>query len=214
MSARAALERIRSRPIFAIVRGPSADAALRAARAAVAGGLQLVEVALSSPGAYRVISDLRREYADQILVGAGSVASAEMADRAAKAGAQFVSSPHTSPQIVEYCNHRGLLAMPGAATPSEVMDAWALRVPLVRVLPVSAFGGARYVKSLKEALDEVRLVPVGGIRPEDVAAYFRAGAWAIGIGSGLFVPSDIQAGSFAAVTERAQLVVRAYEHLG
>ena len=214
MNAQAALERVRSRPIFAVVRAPSADSALRAARAAAAGGIGLIEVALSTPGANRVISDVRREYADKLLVGAGSVASVEMADRAIKAGAQFVSSPHTSPLIIDFCKSRNLLVMPGAATPSEIMIAWDLDVLMVRVFPVSALGGSRYIKALKESLEDVRLVPMGGVGPDEVAAYFRAGAWAIGVGTGLFAPDDVRTGSYAAITDRARLLVRAFEHVG
>jgi 2-dehydro-3-deoxyphosphogluconate aldolase/(4S)-4-hydroxy-2-oxoglutarate aldolase len=214
MNALAALDRVRSRPIFAIVRAPSADSALRAARAAATGGITLIEIALSTPGAYRVISDVRREYADKLLVGAGSVVSVETADRAIKAGAQFIGSPHTSPLIIDFCKARNLLVMPGAATFSEIMIAWGLDVPMVRVLPVSAFGGSSYVKALKASLEDVRLVPIGGIRPEEVAGYFGAGAWAIGIGTGLFVPDDVRTGSYAAITDRARLLVQAFEHSG
>ena len=175
MNVHAAFERIRSRPIIATVRAPSADLAVRAANAAVAGGIKVVEVPLTVPGAYRVISDLRREHGDSILVGASSVLSTEAVDRAMKSGAQFATSPHTSFQVLDFCKARGLLAIPGGATPTEIMAAWTYGIPMVKVFPAALLGEAAYLKSLKEALGDVRLVPEGGVGLETIAAYFQIG---------------------------------------
>lgn len=206
-----ALDRILPRPIFAVVRAPSAETAVRAAQAAVVGGLRILEIALGTPGAFRVISDLRREFGGDILVGAGSVITLELADRAIKAGAQFVAMPHTGFQIFEFCMQRQTLAIPAAATPSEILAAWGLSVPFVRLFPAWALGGPSYVHAIKETIDAVRLQPAGGVTPENMPAYFRAGASAVAVGSGLFPPADLQLGTFTAVAERARALVRAYE---
>jgi 2-dehydro-3-deoxyphosphogluconate aldolase/(4S)-4-hydroxy-2-oxoglutarate aldolase len=211
MNAHAAFERIRSRPIIAAVRGPSADAALRAANAAVAGGIRVVEVPLTSPGAYRVISDLRREHGDAILVGAGSVLSTEGADRAMKAGAQFATAPHTSFQTLDFCKARSMLAIPGTATPTEVMTAWSFGVPIVKVFPAALLGGAAYVGTLARAAGDVRLLVEGGVTPENFGEYFESGAHAITVGAGLFLPGDLQVGNWTGIAERARALVRAYE---
>lgn len=213
MNAIAACERLRARPIIAAVRAPTADAALRAAAAAFAGGVRAFEVPLTAPGAFRVISDLRREHGDAILLGAGAVVSPDAADRAVKAGVQFVASPHTSYPVLDFCRSRGLLAIPGAATPTEVMAAWSTGAPLVKVFPAAVFGGAAYVRALRESLGDVRLVPEGGIGPDTIVAHFRAGASAVTIGGGLFMPGDLATANWGAIAERARAMVLACEEL-
>jgi 2-dehydro-3-deoxyphosphogluconate aldolase/(4S)-4-hydroxy-2-oxoglutarate aldolase len=211
MNAHAAFERIRARPIIAAIQAPSADAALKAANAAVAGGIRIVEVPLTSPGAYRVISDLRREHGDTILVGAGSVLSTEGADRAMKAGAQFATAPHTSFQTLDFCKARGVLAVPGAATPTEVMTAWSFGVPIVKVFPAALLGGTGFVKTLARSVGDVRLLVEGGVTPENFAEYLASGAQAVTIGAGLFQPGDLHVGNWSAIAERARGLVRAYD---
>ncbi len=201
------LERIKAQPIFAAVTAPSADSALKAAEAAIAGGLTQIALRLKTPGAYRVVSDLRRIHGDAVLVGAGGVVTDEMADRAVKAGAQFLMLPHTDESILQMCRDRGLLALAGALTPTEVMRAWHLGCPLVCVDPAGPFGGAAYVHWLAEAFEEARLMPSGGVSAENLRDYFRAGAFAVTVGGGLFGAGDIQSGSYGRITQRAKAIV-------
>src|SRR3954447_21475374 len=112
--------------VFAIVRAESAESALRAAEAAIIGGIKLIEVALSTPGSYRVISDLRRRYGDRAVIGAGSVMNVEQIDRAIKSSAQFISMPHTDTALIECCRQRRVPPLIGALTPTEVASAWAM----------------------------------------------------------------------------------------
>jgi 2-dehydro-3-deoxyphosphogluconate aldolase/(4S)-4-hydroxy-2-oxoglutarate aldolase len=207
------LERIKALPIFAAVTAPSADSALKSAEAAIAGGLTQIEIRLSSPGAYRVISDLRREHGDAVLVGAGAVVTEEMADRAVKAGAQFLVSPHTDEAILSMCLERGLVGIAGALTPTEVMRAWHLGCPLVCVDPAGPFGGPAYVHWLAEAFEDARLMPSGGVSSENLRDYFRAGAYAVTLGAGLFRAADIQTASYARITERAKALVQMHGEL-
>jgi 2-dehydro-3-deoxyphosphogluconate aldolase / (4S)-4-hydroxy-2-oxoglutarate aldolase len=213
MNEHPSLERIKALPIFAAVSAPSADSALKSASAAIAGGLTQIEIRLSSPGAYRVISDLRREHGDAVLVGAGSVVTSEMADRAIKAGAQFLSSPHTDDGILTACRERGLLAIAGALTPTEVMHAWNLGCPLVCVNPAGPFGGPAYVHWLADAFEDVRLMPSGGVSNENLRDYIRAGARAATIGAGLFSTADVQTGSYGRITDRAKALVKMYAEI-
>jgi 2-dehydro-3-deoxyphosphogluconate aldolase/(4S)-4-hydroxy-2-oxoglutarate aldolase len=213
MNDHSSLERIRALPIFAAVSAPSADSSLKSAAAAIAGGLTQIEIRLSSPGAYRVISDLRREYADAVLVGAGAVVTEEMADRAVKAGAQFLSSPHTDEAILATCRERGLLGIAGALTPTEVMRAWNLGCPLVCVNPAGPFGGSAYVHWLADAFEDARLMPSGGVSAENMRDYFRAGAHAVTLGAGLFQSADVRTGSYNRITERAKALVGMYEEI-
>jgi 2-dehydro-3-deoxyphosphogluconate aldolase/(4S)-4-hydroxy-2-oxoglutarate aldolase len=213
MNEHPSLERVKKLPIFAAVTAPSADSALKSAAAAIAGGLTQIEIRLSSPGAYRVISDLRREHGDAVLVGAGAVVTEELADRAVKAGAQFIVSPHTDEAILATCRERGLLGIAGALTPTEVMRAWHLECPIVCVNPAGPFGGPAYVHWLAEAFDEARLMPSGGVSSENMRDYFRAGAYAVTMGAGLFRAADIQTGNYERITERAKALVRMYGEL-
>lgn len=207
------LERIKAAPIFAAVSAPSADSALKSAEAAITGGLTVVELRLSTPGAYRVISDLRRQHGDAVLVGAGEVVTAEMADRAIKAGAQFLASPHTDEAILTMCRDRALLGIPGALTPSEVVRAWNLGSPIVGVYPSGPFGGPAYVRLLADTFGDVRLMPAGGVSGENLAEYFRAGAFSAVIGAGLFSASDVQSGGYSRISERAQSLLATYQEL-
>src|SRR3989449_9346403 len=134
--------------VFAVVRAKSAEAALRAAEAAIMGGIKLVEVALATPGSFRVISDLRHRYGDRVCVGAGSVTTQDQMDRAIKGGAQFISMPHTNTTLVEACRRTRVPPLVGALTPTEVATAWAMGVPIVNVFPVSSLGGPEYVSAL------------------------------------------------------------------
>lgn len=213
MNDHASLDRIKALPIFAALTAPSADSALKAAEAAIAGGLTQIEIRLSTPGAYRVISDLRRTHADAILVGAGAVVTEETADRAVKAGAQFVVSPHTDERVLGVCRDRGLLGIAGALTPTEVMRAWNLGCALVCVDPAGPFGGAAYVHWLADAFEDARLMPSGGVSSENMRDYFRAGAYAVTLGAGLFRAADIQTGDYAKITERAKALVHMYREL-
>lgn len=210
MNDHASLERIKSRPIFAAIQAPTADSALKAAEAAIAGGLRLIEVRLTTPGAYRVISDLRREHADAVLVGAGSIVSTDMADRAIKAGAQFICCPHTDERILEMCSLRNLLYIAGALTPTEVARAWMLGAQIVNVYPAVPFGGDAYIKMLSESFPDIRVMPSGGVSSDNLRAHLRAGSFAVSIGAGLFSAADIQAGNYSKITERASSLVRIY----
>lgn len=213
MNEHPALERIKALPIFAAVTAPSADSALKAAEAAIAGGLTQIDIRLTTPGAYRVVSDLRREHGDAVLVGAGAVVTAEMADRAIKAGAQFLMLPHTDDEIITMCHERSLIAIAGTLTPTEVMRAWNLGCPIVSVHPAGPFGGPSYVHMLADSFEDVRLMPSGGVSPENMRDHFRAGSFAVTVGAGLFSTADIQSGSYGRITERARALVSMHEEL-
>jgi 2-dehydro-3-deoxyphosphogluconate aldolase/(4S)-4-hydroxy-2-oxoglutarate aldolase len=208
-----ALERIRARPLFAVVQTSTADSALRAASAAIAAGIRFVEVPLGTPGAHRVLSELRREHGEAVMVGAGNVVAVDVADRAIKAGAQFVVSPHTSQHLLEMCRGRGVLGIPSALSPSEVLVAWSLGAPLVRVFPASSVGGPAYVRALKASLAGVRLMPAGGVGPEIVVDHFRAGAFSAAVDSGLFPASDIKTSNYTRIAERVRALVRTLDEL-
>jgi 2-dehydro-3-deoxyphosphogluconate aldolase/(4S)-4-hydroxy-2-oxoglutarate aldolase len=202
------IEAVAAHRVFAVVRARSAEAALRAAEAAIIGGIKLIEVALATPGSFRVISDLLHRYGDRVSVGAGSVTSHDLMDRAIKAGAQFISMPHTSSTLVEACRRRLVPPVIGALTPTEVAAAWALGVPLVSLFPAASMGGPEYVAAVTSRLNDVRLTVAGGVGSENIVDYFNAGAFAIAVGSRLFTNGDLKNENYSAIAERARGIIR------
>jgi 2-dehydro-3-deoxyphosphogluconate aldolase / (4S)-4-hydroxy-2-oxoglutarate aldolase len=194
--------------VFAVVRASSAQSALRAAEAAIIGGIKLIEVALSTPGSFRVISDLRRRYGDRALIGAGSVMSHEQIDRAIKSSAQFICMPHTNGQLVESCRKRNIPPVIGALTPTEVAAAWAVGTPLVTLFPAEPMGGPEYLSALTSRIPDVRLMAAGGVGAENIVDYFASGAFAVSVGSRLFTRGDLQFENYTAIAERARGIIR------
>lgn len=194
--------------VFAVVRARSAQSAVRAAEAAIVGGIKLIEVALATPGSFKVVSDLRHRYGDRVCIGAGSVTSHDQMDRAIKSGAQFISMPHTSAALVEACRHKLVAPLIGALTPTEVGTAWSMDVPLVTLFPASSLGGPEYVGALTSRMNEVRLVVAGGVGSENIVDYFNAGAFAIAVGGRLFTSGDLKNDNYAAIAERARGIMR------
>ena len=194
--------------IFAVVRAESAESALRAAEAAIIGGIKLIEVSLSTPGEFRVISELRRVYGDRACIGAGSVTSEEQADRAIKSGAQFITMPHTNKRLIETCRKHRAFPVVGALTPTEVAYVWSLGVPLITIFPASSLGGADYIAALTSRMVGIRLVASGDVGPDNIVDYFSAGAFAISIGQRLFTRGDLQNQNYVAIAERARGIRR------
>jgi 2-dehydro-3-deoxyphosphogluconate aldolase / (4S)-4-hydroxy-2-oxoglutarate aldolase len=194
--------------VFGVVRAGSAELALRAAEAAIVGGIKLIEVALGTPGGFRVISDLRHRYGDRATVGAGSVTNHDQMDRAIKSGAQFISMPHTSTTLVDACRRALIPPVVGALTPTELATAWSMGVPMVTLFPASLLGGPDYVAALTTRINDVRLVISGGVGSENIIDYFNAGAFAIAVGSRLFPSGDLKNENYGAIAERARGIVR------
>ena len=194
--------------VFAVVRARSAETALRAAEAAIVGGIKLIEVALGTPGSFRVISDLLHRYGDRVCIGAGSVTTHDQMDRAIKSGAQFISMPHSSETLIEACRRSLVPPVIGALTPTEVASAWSMGVPIVTLFPASSMGGPDYVAAITSRLSEVRLAVAGGVGPENIVDYFNAGAFAISVGGRLFTNGDLKNENYAAIAERARGIVR------
>ena len=194
--------------VFAAVRAHSAEVALRAAEAAIMGGIRVIEVPLATPGSFRVISELRHRFGDRVCVGAGSVMSYDQIDRASKSGAQYIAMPHTSAPLVEVTRRGRIPAIIGALTPTEVAAGSLLGVPLITVFPTAAMGGPEYVELLTSRMPDARLAAAGGVGIENISAYFAAGAFAVCVGSRLFTKGDLQNENYAAIAERARSILQ------
>jgi 2-dehydro-3-deoxyphosphogluconate aldolase/(4S)-4-hydroxy-2-oxoglutarate aldolase len=203
------LSRVRATGIVPVIRAPSADEACAVADAIRAGGIDVLEVTMTVPGAVQVIAELARRFGDAVVVGAGTVLDPETAKACRDAGARFIVSPAFDARTVAWCKQADLPVMPGALTPTEVVQAWRAGAAMVKVFPCSAVGGASYVKALKAPLPQIELLPTGGVSLTTIADFFKAGASAVGAGADLVDIDKIRAGDFAAVTEKARAYAQA-----
>lgn len=189
--------------IVPVIRASSPELAIAAARAVWAGGIPIVEVTMTVPGAINVIEELTHTM-DGMVVGAGTVLGAETAARCFDAGADFVVSPGFDAETVKLANLQEKLIMAGALTPTEIITAWKAGSDFVKVFPCGNVGGPGYIRSLKAALPQIPMVPTGGVDRETAAEFLCAGASALGIGGELISPTALKTGNMDAITDAAR----------
>lgn len=188
VAATAALDAILRARVVPIIRTASPDWAAQVAEELAASGLGIIEVTFTVPRAAGVICNLRARFPG-VLIGAGTVTTGDLARTAIDAGAQFLLSPSLSPGMVEVAHRLGVLAVPGAFTPTEVVQALDGGAELIKIFPAET-GGPRHIRALLAPLPHARLLPTGGITPQNAGDWFRAGAAAVGIGSALTGAGD------------------------
>jgi 2-dehydro-3-deoxyphosphogluconate aldolase/(4S)-4-hydroxy-2-oxoglutarate aldolase len=203
------LKRIEEVGIVPVVRAASGEEAVSVAEVIREGGIPILEITMTVPGAITVISELSKRYGDEVLVGAGTVLDPETARSCIAAGAQFIVSPALNIQTIELCKVQRIAVFPGALTPTEVITAWDAGADAVKVFPCSAMGGPSYVRALKAPLPEVKLVPTGGVSLATAKDFIAAGAWAIGVGADLVNTKAIKAGQGESVVAAARSYVAA-----
>jgi 2-dehydro-3-deoxyphosphogluconate aldolase/(4S)-4-hydroxy-2-oxoglutarate aldolase len=192
------LGRIRELGVVPVVRASSGQEALQLVAALREGGIDVIELTMTVPGAVEIIRELAK--AGGAIVGAGTVLDAETARACLLAGAQFVVSPATDLPTITLCRTYGVPVMAGALTPTEVVAAWRAGSDMVKVFPCGAVGGASYLKALKAPLPQVELIPTGGVSLDTAADFIKAGASAVGAGADLVDPKK----GAAYVTDRAR----------
>ena len=202
------LQTIRDIGIIPVVRAQSADEAMKAIDAIREGGISILEITMTVPGAVGVIEQVSARYGSEAVVGAGTVLDGETARTCILAGAQFVVSPSLDLETIEMCRRYGVAVMPGALTPTEVVQAWSAGADFVKVFPAGAVGGASYIKSLKAPLPQIELVPTGGVSLKTAADFIKAGASALGVGADLVDVKAIREGQQSVIIERAREFVR------
>jgi len=203
MDKKAVLERITSTGVIPVIRAQSADEAASAIAAIQKGGVSVLEITMTVPGAIELIREVTRRATDA-LVGAGTVLDPENALACIDAGARFVVSPALNLATIAACREAGIAVLPGALTPTEVLTAWNAGADFVKVFPANALGGPSYLKSLKAPLPQVKLVPTGGVNLQTAKDFIRAGASALGIGADLVDLQALRRGDAELVTERAR----------
>jgi 2-dehydro-3-deoxyphosphogluconate aldolase/(4S)-4-hydroxy-2-oxoglutarate aldolase len=203
------LQRIHETGLIPVVRAESSDLAMRAVAALKTGGLDVLEVTMTVPGAIDVIRALAHEYGNDALIGAGTVLDPETADRCIQAGAQFVVSPALNEDTIAFCRANDVAIFPGALTPTEVVRAWNAGADAVKIFPASAVGGASYLKSLKAPLPQIEMIPTGGVSLATAASFIAAGAFALGVGADLVDVKAIRSGKTEKVTQAARAYLAA-----
>ena len=198
------INRIRDIGVIPVVRAESADQALRAVAAILAGGVSVLEVTMTVPGAIGVIEQLAKAFGAEALIGAGTVLDPETADKCIQAGAQFIVSPALNEETIAFCRTSDVAIFPGALTPTEVVRAWNAGADAVKVFPAGAVGGASYLKALKAPLPQIELIPTGGVSLKTAADFIKAGAMALGVGADLVDMAALREGNDGLLTERAR----------
>jgi 2-dehydro-3-deoxyphosphogluconate aldolase/(4S)-4-hydroxy-2-oxoglutarate aldolase len=201
------IRRIKETGIIPVVRAGTAEEATSVAELIKAGGISILEITMTVPGAARVIESLTQRYGDEAIVGAGTVLDAETARACILAGAQFVVSPALDLATIACCRRYGVVVLPGALTPTEVVQAWSAGADFVKVFPAGALGGASYIRALKAPLPQIELVPTGGVSLATAADLLRAGASALGVGAELVDTKALGEGRGGVITERARQFV-------
>jgi 2-dehydro-3-deoxyphosphogluconate aldolase/(4S)-4-hydroxy-2-oxoglutarate aldolase len=190
--------------LIPILRAHNAGQAHAVVQAMLAGGVTVVEVTMTVPGAVELLAELKREYAGQLLLGSGTVTTAGQAEATIEAGAEFVVSPSFHPAVIAVTKAHKKVSIPGALTPTEVITAWNEGADYVKIFPCSAMGGASYLKSLLAPFPHLKLIPTGGVTHHTAASFLEAGARALGVGGDLVNLAAIDEGRPEVITAAAR----------
>jgi 2-dehydro-3-deoxyphosphogluconate aldolase / (4S)-4-hydroxy-2-oxoglutarate aldolase len=199
------LRRILDSGIVAVVRSPDSRQLVNVCRALADGGVSVVEITMTVPGALDVIRQVRAELGDRVLLGAGTILDPETGRAAMLAGAEYLVAPTVNLDVIRLCRRYDKVVMPGAFTPTEVLTAWEAGADIVKVFPADVVGPA-YFKAIRGPLPQVRLMPTGGVDTTTAAEFLKAGACCLGVGSQLVEPKAVAAGDF----ERIRGLARHY----
>src|ERR1700675_437428 len=205
-------ERIMEIGIVPVVRASSAGEACIAAEAVCQGGIPIVEITMTVPGAVELIRELVQNCGSQVLIGAGTVLNADAARRCIDAGAEFLVSPGLNIQTVAFAARAGKLIMAGALTPTEVMAAWDAGADFVKIFPCGQVGGAKYIKALKGPFPQIPFIPTGGVNLNTAAEFLEAGSVALGIGGELVQADALKANRPEIIVENARKFLAIVKH--
>ncbi|MBA2306111.1 MAG: bifunctional 4-hydroxy-2-oxoglutarate aldolase/2-dehydro-3-deoxy-phosphogluconate aldolase [Acidobacteria bacterium] len=192
--------------VVAVIRLKDPDKLHAVIDAIAQGGIRAVEVTMTVPGAVELIRQLALTMPPELLLGAGTVVDRETAIRVIDSGAQFVVSPVFRTAVIEACHERGVPAMPGCFTPTEILDAWDAGADVVKVFPATALGPT-FFKDVRGPLPHVKLMPTGGVTLDNAGDWIRAGAVAVGVGTALLDANAIASGDYATLRTNAERIV-------
>ena len=196
------IQLIRETGVIAIMRAQSSNQLIAAADAIRQGGVRVIEVTMTTPGALKVIEEATARYGDDVLFGAGTVLDSETARAAILAGAGFIVAPTLKLEVIELCRRYSIPVMPGCYTPTEMLTAWEAGADFVKLFPADV-GGPGLIKAILAPLPQLQIVPVGGVDLNTAADFIRSGAAAVGVGGSLINQKLLDAGDMAELTRRA-----------
>jgi len=203
------VRRIEEVGIVPVVRAASVTEATRAVEAICAGGIPVVEITMTVPNAVTVIKEVAQQYAGRVLIGAGTVTSAEQAELCVRSGAEFLVSPGLAPSVLSAAKSCGKLAIPGALTPTELMNAQDHGARLVKIFPCGNVGGPKYLRALKAPFPNAALIPTGGVNAANAGDFIAAGAFALGVGADLVDATALREGNLEKISASARELVDA-----
>jgi 2-dehydro-3-deoxyphosphogluconate aldolase/(4S)-4-hydroxy-2-oxoglutarate aldolase len=196
--------------LIPVLRAKSVAQGHAVVEAMIAGGVTVVEVTMTVPGAVHLLKELKREHGGKLLLGSGTVTTAAQAEATIEAGAEFVVSPSLHLEVVSVTKSNGKLSIPGALTPTEAITAWESGADYVKIFPCSAVGGAGYIKALLAPFPHLKLIPTGGVTLQTAESFLKAGARALGIGSDLVNLAAVDAGHPETITEAARAYLKIF----
>jgi len=202
-------DRLLASGVIAVVRLPEATNLRGATAALLAAGVGAVEITLTTPGALEAIAELASdEGLKGCMIGAGTVLDVKAARDVIARGAQFVVSPAFDRFVVRYCRDHHVPCVPGAFTPTELLEAWRAGATLVKLFPAGTVG-PRYLREVLAPLPSLQVIPSGGVSLENAGEWIRAGAAAVSVGSALVTPALVRDESWSELTTRARALVQA-----
>jgi len=199
-----ALAKILEEGVVPVIRVASAQEAFEVAKAIHEGGISVIEVTMTVPGAMDVIKEVSQKFGKNVLLGAGTVLDPETARAALINGAQFLVSPSLNLDVIKMSSRYSAVVIPGALTPTEILTAWEAGADLVKVFPIAQVGGPAYIRAVKAPLPQIPLVPTGGVNLQNAGEFIKAGAAAIAAGGELVDKKAVAEKKYSVVTENAQ----------
>jgi 2-dehydro-3-deoxyphosphogluconate aldolase/(4S)-4-hydroxy-2-oxoglutarate aldolase len=195
------LGRIKAEKVIALIRANGPESLLDCARALSAGGLTIIELTMTTPGAIALVAEVSRTLPD-VMLGLGTVLDEDAARAGIEAGAKFIVSPGVRPEVIKACNVLEVPILSGAFTPTEVALAADLGADVIKIFPAEFFGPA-YIKSLSAVFPKFKFLPTGGVTTQTIPDFFKAGAFAVAAGSSLIDPAALKAQDWHTITARA-----------
>lgn len=198
---------VKENHVIAIIRGIEKKDIIPVAEALNNGGIKLVEVTMNTDGASEMISMLQEKFGNQLYIGAGTVLDVKEAKEAIAAGATYFVTPNVDEEIIRFALDHNIGILPGVMTPTEVVQAHKAGAKIVKVFPTSILG-SQYIKELQGPLSHIPMVAVGGVRPDNIAEFMKAGAVGFGVGGSLIDKTAIESGNFEIITKKAELLLQ------
>lgn len=206
MSRKELFEKVSMEQIVGVVREESVEAAEAVAEAYARNGIRILEVTLTTPDAFNLITRFAQKYAPlDVVIAAGTVRNANDAAQARRAGAQVIVSPHTDARVIEYANENDLLSIAGAGTATEIIHAWEAGCDIVKVFPALYLGGPDYIRTLRGPIRDVPLLAGGPVPLDTIESYLDAGCIAVNLGASLAVPELVLTEQWEEIGRRALL---------